>query len=56
MAARLDRVLQGLLQIDVSSSRTGASKGLEGEPHDGRQKEASPHRLRTDTPPTLALG
>ena len=37
-------------QIDVSSSRAGASKGPEGEPHDGRQNEASPHRPRADTP------
>ena len=41
MAARLDRVLQGLLQSDVSSSRAETSKGPQGGDQDGRQKESN---------------
>ena len=37
-------------------SRTGASKGPQGEPRDGCQKEASPHRPRADMPPAPTLG
>ena len=56
MVARLDRVLQGLPQTDVSSSRTGASKGPHGEDRAGCQKEASPRRPCVDTPPTTTQG
>ena len=50
MAACLDQVLLGLSETKVSSTRAGASKGRQGEPRDRRQKEASPHRRRADTP------
>jgi len=50
MAARLDWILQDLPQTDVSTSRAGASKGPQGEPRDGCQKEASPRHPRADTP------
>ena len=56
MAARLDRALQGLPQTAVPSSCVGASKGPQGEPHDGGQKEASPRRPCSDTPPAPAQG
>ena len=56
MAARLDRVLQGLPQTDVSSSRVEASKRPQNRDHDGRQKETSPHRSCIDTPPTITQG
>ena len=50
MAARLDRILQNLPQTDVVPSHAGASKGPQGKPHDGRQKEASPRRPRATRP------
>ena len=56
MAAQLDRAVQGLPQIDVSSLRVGASKGPQGEPRDERQKEVSPRRPCSDTPPASAQG
>jgi len=56
MAAHLDRALQGLPQTHVSSSRAGASKGPQGGDRDGRQREASPRRLRADTPPATTQG
>ena len=56
MAARLDQILQDLTQTNVTMSRAGAFKGPQGEPRDGSQKEASPHRPHADTPPAPAQG
>ena len=54
MAARLDQALQGLPQTDVPSSRAGASKEPKCEPHNERQKEASPHCPCSDLPLPLS--
>ena len=51
MATRLDRVLQGLPQTDISSLRVEASKGPQGGGHIERQKEASARSSCADTPP-----
>ena len=56
MAARLNRVLQGLPQTDIPSSRAEALKGPQGGGRDERQKEASPHHSCTDTPPATNQG
>ena len=56
--ARLDHVLQGLPQTDVSSSRAGASKGPQSGDRDERQKEVSPHArtlIRPLPPPRVGL-
>jgi len=54
--ARLDWVLQSLLQTNVSSSCVRASEGPQGGDLDRRQKEASPRRPLADTPPAPAQG
>ena len=56
MAARLDRAVQGQPQIDVPSSRAGASKGPQRKPYNRCQKEASSCRPRGDTPPAPTQG
>ena len=48
---RLDRVLQGLPQTDISSLCVEASKGPQGGGHIERQKEASARSSCADTPP-----
>ena len=56
MVARLDRILEGPPQANVDVPWTGAPKRASGGPHDGKQRETSPHRSRADTPPMPVKG
>ena len=56
MAARLDRVMQGLPQTNISSSRAEASRGPHGGDRDDRQNEASPRRSHANTAPATTQG
>ena len=54
MASRLDRILEGPPQADITVPRTGAPKGASSGSCDGQQGESSPRRSRVDNPPAPA--
>jgi hypothetical protein len=54
MVARLDRILEGPPQADITVPRTGAPKGASSGSCDGQQGESSPRRSRVDNPPAPA--
>ena len=56
MASRLDRILEGPPQADITIPRTGAPKAASSGSRDGQQGESSSRRSRTVTPPAPAQG
>jgi len=56
MASRLDRILEGPPQTSVDASQTGVPKEVPSGPRESQQRESSPRRSRTNTPPTPAQG
>ena len=54
MAARLNRILEGPPQADVDVPQTGPLKRASGGSRDGQQRESSPRRSRTVSPPAPA--